>query len=523
MNIYLISSLFVFSSLFSADSKEPFPSDSKLQPMTEAELLKMIDSELLSSANSEPLIALDLQQILAAVPKNPPLRGETLNADSFMDKDRAQEILDGVVEHVQIQMLPCKIANKIMEDRPAYNATILRGRPGVGKTTIMKAVATLVGPEWTPVMISESDINKDAGKRNASTAAFCEIVRQSRIKNKNSLFMVNEFHGWLEHYGSEHHDTDVLSHEIQNFLDDCRNNTSVFFMATVNDFDKVPEPIKNRLENCIFEINGYADQETSTREFLKFLDSSRYILNAEEREYLIHRYVALAIRDPRLSFERAANIKSQASGRCMKADRRTTIFTIDKIDIDYVMTNVAVTRAAIKVGQKIETDAERSQRMHDELRDDNKKYFEANKKMHDEDVGRQQEQRREDLERHAEEHNEDVKRAEFNQLLSMIGTGSGVISAAPAAMAVGAAVAPAVIAAAPYVGGAAVIYGTYRSLPSAPPSVSPSVEPLAQESGGGFGFRRLFTRFSNIYSSAPVPVSPLSSAPILTPESSSIQ
>ena len=170
MNIYLISFLFVFFSMSAVDSN-------LYEPDTEYPPLKQID----------------------------------LKHDSFMDEERAREILDGVVEHVQVRTLPRKITDKVIANRTACNAIILRGRPGVGKTTIMKAVATLAGPEWTPVLISESDINKDAGKRNASTAVFCEIVAESRKKHANSLFMVNEFHGWLEHYGSEHHDSDAIS------------------------------------------------------------------------------------------------------------------------------------------------------------------------------------------------------------------------------------------------------------------------------------------------------------------------
>ncbi len=370
--------------------------------------------------------------------------------NSYMDPNRALRIVRNL-ERPQLRELPETIRNKDPLVTFPYNTVVLYGEPGRGKSTIMEAVATLVGTKWKPIFITQKDLNRQPGKRGATMASFCEVIEKAEQSYDNVLILMEELHVFLNHFNSEHHDTDLFSTALQQTLDDHLKKDNMFFIATVNEFDKVAQPIKDRLALSLFEITGFGNQEAANTEFFEQIDKRNYILSDNDRAYLRTRYEGIR------SYPRET--KLLADMICLTAhsmrDRETGVIAITQAIVDDVMDHRDRSHAIIKMNQPVESE---QQRMHRESRADHARGLEEQRRMHNESIAFQREMRNrdedrhdrerdEDLDRHDQEHAEEVRRAEINQTLGVINTTTSVVSAVPglAALAVAApVVAPAV-------------------------------------------------------------------------------
>jgi len=161
------------------------------------------------------------------------------------------------------------LAVRLMKQDTKGSVLLLVGPPGVGKTSIGKAVAEAMGKEFYRFSVGglhdESEIK---GHRRTYVGAMPgRIIQGLKLtKSKSPVFMIDEID---KMNASNQGDPSAALLEVldpeQNinfrdtYLDLPFDVSNVLFILTANTLDTVPEPLLDRAE--VIELSGYIDQE----------------------------------------------------------------------------------------------------------------------------------------------------------------------------------------------------------------------------------------------------------------------
>jgi DNA polymerase III delta prime subunit len=176
----------------------------------------------------------------------------------WVEKYRPKTIDDCVLPEI------LKNTFKQMIDSGQCQNLLLSGRPGCGKTTVAKAIASELDTDYLVVNCSEDgniDTLRTKIRNFASTVSF---------SGNNKIVILDEFD-----YSNPQSMQPALRGFIEEFANNCR------FILTCNYKNRIIEPLHSRCTTIDFKFSNEDKVEMSMR----FMERLKHILDLEEIEY----------------------------------------------------------------------------------------------------------------------------------------------------------------------------------------------------------------------------------------------
>ncbi len=253
-----------------------------------AEAAQVAERELerlstLSSASPEYNMVRTYLQALADLPwqssEEPDIDIE--RARAILDRDHygLADVKERIIEHLAVRKLRRERAGGVPEEcgtteagyivAPTQAVLCLVGPPGVGKTSLGRSIAEALDRPFVRISLGGvSDEAEIRGHRQTYMGAMPGRIVQSltRLGSSQPVMMLDE----LDKVGSKGTGDptaallDVLDPEQQReFVDHYINVpfdiSCIFFIATANTLDAVPEALRDRLE--VIRLSGYTEEE----------------------------------------------------------------------------------------------------------------------------------------------------------------------------------------------------------------------------------------------------------------------
>jgi ATP-dependent Lon protease len=188
-----------------------------------------------------------------------------------LDLDHAREVLDA--DHYDIEQVKDRILEflAVRKLKPDARGSILCfvGPPGVGKTSLGKSIARALGREFERISVGgvrdEAEIR---GHRRTYVGAMPGVILRALrdAGSRNPLFMIDEidkmgadFRGDPSSAMLEVLDPEQNGTFRDHYLDLPFSLEDVMFVCTANDLDRVPGPLRDRME--IIQLSGYTEEE----------------------------------------------------------------------------------------------------------------------------------------------------------------------------------------------------------------------------------------------------------------------
>ncbi|CAJ0927688.1 unnamed protein product, partial [Mesorhabditis belari] len=195
-----------------------------------------------------------------------------LQSDENCDLGVAKEILDKrhygmkdvkerILEFIAVNILKKKVGGKIL---------CLHGPPGVGKTSIARSIAEALGRQYFRFSVGGmTDVAEIKGHRRTYVGSMPGKMIQclKKVATENPLVLIDEvdkiggagYHGDPASALLELLDPEQNANFNDHFLDVPVDLSRVLFICTANEVDRVPGPLKDRME--LLDVSGYLAEE----------------------------------------------------------------------------------------------------------------------------------------------------------------------------------------------------------------------------------------------------------------------
>lgn len=248
-------------------------------------------------------------------------------------------------------------------DLPEYRASFFVGEPGVGKTTLARAIAhKLVGLSWIYHFFSCGDFQ---GKHRGEISQKLKKVFDNLPPTEKNIVIIDELNQLFDHAENEHYDTGATSKTLWTFLDSQRGNNNFFLIGTMNSIEGAPQQIKSRLLGNIIWLEKLT--ATQNKDLLKhmFLNHPNTVLDPACTDVLLESTCT------DLMATGTTRDLRQFVGLCAaifrEQDTESNIRTIRPEHITKACERIVKEREKIKWNNQPETEAQRQQRLHNHL------------------------------------------------------------------------------------------------------------------------------------------------------------
>ncbi len=213
------------------------------------------------------------------------------SSEEKLDLNEAQKILDE--DHYGLEDIKKRILESlaVIKLRPDSKSPIILfvGPPGVGKTSLGKSIARALGREFD--RISLGGVRDEAelrGHRRTYVGAMPGRIIQTfrRVGVNNPVLMLDE----IDKMGNDYRGDPAAA--LLEILDPAQNSTfrdhyldlpfdlsKTFFIATANQLQPIPHPLRDRME--IIQLAGYSDRE-------KLNIAKEYLIPRQVKENGLH-------------------------------------------------------------------------------------------------------------------------------------------------------------------------------------------------------------------------------------------
>jgi ATP-dependent Lon protease len=240
-------------------SQANMPEQVRLAALEELEKL-----EAMGSNNPESNIVRNYLEVLLSLPWAEPVALDIHLAEArkVLDADHhgLDKVKDLIIQHLAVL--------KLKKDKKG-TVLLLVGPPGVGKTSLGQSIARAMGRQF--VRASLGGVRDDAeirGHRRTYLGALPGRILQSmkKLKARNPVFLLDEVDKMVKGWNGDPASAllEVLDPEQNDsfqdhYLDLPYNLSDVFFIATANSTESIPQPLLDRME--VITLSGYTEQE----------------------------------------------------------------------------------------------------------------------------------------------------------------------------------------------------------------------------------------------------------------------
>lgn len=281
-----LACIFFTVSLASLLAKENDQNNQKKSLFNSFKFFKKNDQEKQSNSSENPeKYAKDEQARQTEKPEKQMLRdyAEEEIWDSYFYGTSIREItLVFLSAPDEIKNIVSHLRNPNYLNRPDYRYEFFTGEPGVGKTTLAKAIAYYSG--WHCIYLTCSDLQ--AKGRNETAILLTQLFNDAIRRNIKTIIIIDELNELLENYDNPHFDNGATAKALWTFLDKQQGNENFFFIGTMNRVDKLPKQIKSRILARLTIINPPNTLEKIKQIFInQFLIYNIYLTD-QAKEYI---------------------------------------------------------------------------------------------------------------------------------------------------------------------------------------------------------------------------------------------